>query len=122
MKVINSKVHGILDYATVVFLLLSPTLFAMDGTLATFTYILGVVHFLLTILTAFEPGLIRIIPFRVHGWIELVVAVALTGVAFWFNSIGNTTGFYFYLLLAVVIFVVYLLTDFTSASLQRQAV
>jgi hypothetical protein len=119
MKVINAKTHGILDYLTVVFLFLSPTLFGVDGTLATFTYILGVVHLLLTILTAFEVGLIKVIPFRVHGIIEIIVAIALGIVAYWFYTLDNLTGFYFYLVVAMVILLVFFLTDFTSATSTR---
>ncbi len=114
MKVINAKAHGILDYLTVAFLFLSPTLFGMDGTLAAFTYILGVVHLLLTILTDFEVGLIKVIPFRVHGIIEIIVAIALGIVAYWFYTLDNLPGFYFYLVVAMVILLVFFLTDFTS--------
>ncbi len=115
MKVISSKVHGILDYATVIFLLLSPTMFDMQGSLAIFTYVLGCIHFLLTILTAFEVGLIKVIPFRLHGLIEIVVAIALVGAAFWFRSQDSGLGYHFYLALAVVILLVFTLTDFSSA-------
>ncbi len=114
MKIISSKVHGILDYATVVFLLAAPTLFQMEGTLCTFTYVLAGVHFALTALTAFEVGLIKLIPFKMHGLIEFVVAIALAGVAIWFRSNDNELGFYFYLSLAIVIMIVFLLTDFRT--------
>lgn len=114
MKIISSKAHGLLDYATVIFLLAAPTIFQMEGTLCTFTYVLAGVHFVLTALTAFEVGLIKVIPFRVHGILEVVVAIALTGVALWFRSNENDLGFYFYLGLAIVIMIVFLLTDFKS--------
>ncbi len=115
MKVISSKVHAILDYATVVFLLAAPSIFNMEGTLSVFTYVLAAVHFMLTALTSFEYGLAKVIPFKVHGYIEIVVAVVLTGVAFWFRSNGSDVGFYFYLALAAVILVVFSLTDFSSS-------
>lgn len=115
MKIISSKAHGVLDYATVVFLLAAPTIFQMEGTLSTFTYALAAVHFTLTALTAFEVGLIKVIPFRIHGILEVVVSIALAGVAFWFRSNDNDLGFYFYVGLAIVIMIVFLLSDFTSA-------
>lgn len=115
MKVISSKVHGLLDYVTVVFLLLSPTLFNMQGALAIFTYVLGGIHFLLTALTAFELGVIKVIPFRLHGLIEIFVAIALTAVAFWFRSQDIPLGYHFYLALATIILLVFTLTDFSSA-------
>jgi hypothetical protein len=64
------------------------------------------------VLTDFEPGIFKVIPFRIHGVIELIVSVALVAVAFWFNSNGSELGFYFYISLAVVILIVFLLTDF----------
>ncbi len=114
MKIISSKVHGLLDYATVIFLLAAPTIFQMEGTLCTFTYVLAGVHFALTALTAFEVGLIKVIPFRVHGILEVVAAIALAGIALWFRSNDDNFGFYFYLGLAIVIMIVFLLTDFKS--------
>lgn len=116
MKIISPKVHAILDYATVIFLLASPSLFNMEGPLRTFTYALAGIHFLLTILTGFPLGLIKVIPFRIHGLIEVVVALALAGVAFWFKSNDSLTGFYFYLVLAVIIMIVFVLTDFKEKS------
>ncbi len=116
MKIISSKVHGLLDYATVVFLLAAPTLFQMEGTLCIFTYALAGVHFALTALTAFEVGLVKVIPFRIHGILEVVVSVLLAGVAFWFKNNDNSLGFYFYIGLAIIIMLVFLLTDFSSAN------
>ncbi|MDQ3683335.1 MAG: hypothetical protein M3352_09720 [Bacteroidota bacterium] len=115
MKIISSKAHGILDYATVVFLLAAPTIFQMKDTLCTFTYVLAGVHFALTALTAFEVGLVKFIPFRIHGMLEVVVSIALAGIALWFRNSGNDLGFYFYIGLAIVIMIVFLLTDFKSA-------
>ena len=120
MKIISSKAHGILDYATAVFLLLSPTLFKMEGELTTITYLLGVVHFTLTILTNFEVGLIKVIPFRIHGLIEVVVALGLAALAFWFYNNTNEFGFYFYMALAVIIMIVFILTDFKTAASKRE--
>lgn len=114
MKVISPKLHGILDYLVVVFLAVSPTLFKMEGTLANFTYGLAVVHLMLTICTRYELGLVKIIPFPIHGIVEFFVAVALALVSFWFNRNGNDLGFYFYLYFAVAIMAVFLLTDFKA--------
>jgi hypothetical protein len=115
MKIISSKAHGILDYATVIFLLAAPTMFKMEGTLSTFTYVLAGVHFALTALTAFEVGLVKVIPFRIHGILEIVVSIALAGVALWFRNDGNDLGFYFYIGLAIIIMIVFVLTDFKSS-------
>ena len=119
MKIISSKTHGILDYLTVAFLLASPAIFKMEAPLSTITYALGIVHLSLTVLTNFEPGLIKIIPFRVHGLIEIVVALGLAILAFWFYEHVNSFGFYYYMSLAVIILLVFILTDFKSAPIKK---
>jgi len=118
MKIISSKAHGLLDYATVIFLLLAPSIFGMEGSLSTFTYVLAGVHFALTALTAFEVGLVKLIPFRIHGVLEIVVSIALAGVALWFRNDGNDLGFYFYIGLAIIIMIVFVLTDFKSSPIR----
>lgn len=116
MKIISSKTHGILDYATVIFLLASPTLFKMEAPLSTITYALGVVHLTMTVLTNFEAGIIKLIPFRIHGLIEIVVALGAAILAFWFYEHVDTLGFYYYMALAIVILIVFILTDFKSVA------
>ncbi|MEO8066172.1 MAG: hypothetical protein ABI599_00625 [Flavobacteriales bacterium] len=115
MKILNATTHGVVDYAVVLFLLLSPKLFGMMGMAATFTYALGVVHLVLTITTRFPLGLLKIVPFRVHGMVELVVALALVGVAFWFGSAGDGLAKTFYFCFAGAVFLTWLVTDYRSA-------
>ncbi|MEP7165155.1 MAG: hypothetical protein ABI741_10685 [Ferruginibacter sp.] len=112
MRIISSRIHGILDYIVVIFLLASPMLFKMEGNLCSFTYALAAIHFLLTILTRFELGIIKIITFPLHGLIEFFVAIALILLSFWFNKNGNSLGYHYYLYFAIAILLVFILTDF----------
>lgn len=116
MKVLSSKVHGILDYLLIVFLFISPTLFKMEGMLCTITYSLAAIHLAVTVLTDFELGLIKLIPFRIHGLLEVLVTVILAILAIWFYNNGYESGFYFYMVLAMVIMIVFILTDFKTNS------
>lgn len=115
MKILNAKTHGIIDYLVVVFLLAAPTLFNLPATTALFTYILGGIHLTLTLLTRTDLGVIKVIPFPVHGWIELVVAIALIAVAFYLGNLEGALAQTFYLAFAGAVFVVWLLTDYKSA-------
>ena len=115
MKILSSKAHGIIDYLLVIFLAASPSLFKMGSPLCSITYALAGVHFLMTILTNFEPGLIKVIPFRVHGFIELVVAIGLGSLSLWFREQGNSLGFYYFAGLAAAILIVFNITDFKSS-------
>ncbi|HXH99165.1 MAG TPA: hypothetical protein VNI52_02770 [Sphingobacteriaceae bacterium] len=112
---LNSKIHGAIDYAVVIFLLLSPTLFGLPGTTAIFTYVLAVIHLLLTVTTNFEYGLIRIIPFSVHGIIELIVSFVLIGVAFYLGNIEGDLARNFYLSIGAAVFLTWLMTDYKTS-------
>ena len=109
---LNSKIHGIIDYAVVLFLWLSPTLFSLPSLAANFTYLLGGIHLILTVLTNFEMGIIKVIPFKIHGLIELIVSIALVGVAFYLGRVEGNLPQYFYLGFAAAVFVTWAVTDY----------
>lgn len=113
---INSKTHGAIDYLVVVFLFLSPKLFGLKDMTTTFTYALAVIHLLLTITTKFEYGLVKIMPFKIHGVIELIVSIALIGVAFYLGNLEGELSRNFYLSFGIAVFVTWLITDYTTSS------
>ncbi len=121
MMKINSKIHGILDYGVILFLWLSPTLFDLPSTTSIFTYVLGAIHFALTISTNFEAGLLKIVPLKIHGWIEVIVSLALIGVAFALGSIDGIKSKIFYLSMAAAIFITWLITDYQGIDNQPKA-
>jgi hypothetical protein len=72
-KVLNPKIHGILDYLAVGLLLAAPFLFGFRGTsAATLAYGMGFVQLALSVFTAYPLGIVRAIPFPVHGLVELI--------------------------------------------------
>lgn len=115
MKFINSRLHGILDYVVVAFLLLSPSIFNLPELTALFTYVLGGIHLGLTLFTNFEAGVIKIIPLKIHGMIELIVSIALIGVAFYFGSREGSLARNFYIAFGAAVFFTWLGTDYTTA-------
>jgi len=114
MKKLSPRVHGILDYFTVLFLLSSPSLFDMQTNGAVFTYVLAIVHLILTLLTDFPLGAFKIIPLKLHGLIEIVVSIALIVVAVWFRSSGDNVSFYYYLIFAFILFIVWTTSEYKS--------
>lgn len=121
MKFISPKVHGLIDYIVVLFLLASPAYFGFTGLLANFTYALAAVHLLLTILTAYPFGLIKKIPFQAHGAIELLVGIALIILAYTLFA-GNDLGKLFYVIFGTVVLLTWFVTDYKSTAAHRSAV
>jgi hypothetical protein len=115
MKILSPFVHGILDFVVVIAFALAPTVLQFAGTPRTLCYVLAVVHAAMTLITAFPLGALKIIPFPVHGLIELVAAVFII-LAPWI--LGFTDGLdakRFYVAAGIVILVVVLLTDYKAA-------
>lgn len=113
MKV-SSRIHGIIDYLSVAFLWLSPTMFDLPEVTSNFTYILGGIHLLLTILTNFELGIIKIVPLKIHSIIELLVALGLFGVAFILGNMEGSLARNFYLAFAFILLIFWYLTEYKA--------
>lgn len=112
MKVLNSKIHGVVDYVFVLFLWVSPSLFGLQEKATLFTYLLGAIHLIVTLSTNFDLGLLKILPFKIHGWIELIVSFALVGVAFYLGAVENESSRNFYFVVAILVFLTWLLSDY----------
>lgn len=113
---LNSRIHGAIDYGVVLFLFLSPSLFVLPEITSIFTYALGLIHLVLTMTTKFELGIFKIIPFRIHGIIELIVSLALIAVAFYLGNLEGDVARNFYLSFAIAVFLTWLITDYKSSS------
>lgn len=124
MNLIPPRLHGILDYAIVVFFLLAPTLFSniLVGGVATLCYVLAVVHFTMTLLTDFPLGMVEVISLGVHGVVELIGSITLVVLpwilssAFQGGIMGGQGAQWFYTAVGIVIFVVWGLTDYSAPS------
>jgi hypothetical protein len=113
MKIISPKVHGIIDYLVVLFLLASPTLFGLSHEIRLYTYALAIVHLLLTVFTNYNAGLVKVIPLPIHGFIELIVGIGLIVVAFTLLK-NDMTAHMFYAGFGIAVLVVYLLSDYRN--------
>jgi hypothetical protein len=111
---ITSLFHGIIDYAVVLFLWLSPLLFNLPDTTAIITYILGGVHLLLTLSTDFEAGIFNLIPLKIHGFVELAVSIGLIPLALYLGQVDGAIARNFYIAFAVAVFFTWVLTDYRN--------
>ena len=79
-----------------------------------FTYILGAVHLILTLSTEFEMGIFKIIPFKIHGLIELIVSLVLIGVGFYLGSLEGKLASNFYFGFSAAVFITWLISDYKT--------
>jgi hypothetical protein len=118
MKIISPTNHGYLDFVTVVIFLLAPTLFGLNGLPAMLAYGLAVIHLALTLATDFPFGVIKIIPFALHGWIERLVGPSLVAVPFILGFANEAAARNFYIFMGIIIIIVGVLTDYEGKASQ----
>jgi hypothetical protein len=116
MKILSPFAHGILDFVVVLAFALAPSVMGFAGTPRTLCYVLAVVHAAMTLITAFPLGALKIIPFPVHGVIELCAAVFILLAPFLLDFTPGVDARNFYVGAGIVILVVVLLTDYKAAA------
>jgi hypothetical protein len=107
----NSKTHGVIDYLFVGFLLVAPSIMDLPYHTSTLTYLLALGYLVIAACTNYEYGLIRKIPFKVHGTIEIIMAIMFVAVGFYLGHKEDLRSQYLYLALAGVTMAVWILTD-----------
>ncbi len=114
MKVISPRIHGYLDFLTVFIFLLAPTLLGLEQLSAILAYSLAVVHLLVTLASDFPFGVVKLIPFTVHGWIERMVGPLLIAIPFILNFSDEEVARNFYIVMGIIIVLVGILTDYQA--------
>lgn len=112
MKFISLKAHGVLDYVTVVAFALLPTAVGLGGLPAYLCYALAAVHLLMTIMTDFSFGLLRIIPMKIHKAVEIVVGSVLLVLPWLLGFLADATARYVFIAAGLVIILVGLFSDY----------
>lgn len=118
MKMISPTNHGYLDFVTVVIFLLAPTLLGLNGLPAMLAYGLAIIHLAVTLATDFPFGVIKIIPFTFHGWIERLVGPLLVVIPFILGFSNEVMARNFYIFIGVIIIFVGVLTDYEGKASQ----
>lgn len=120
MKVISPRIHGYLDFLTVFIFLLAPTLLGLGQLSAILAYSLAVVHLLVTLASDFPFGVVKLIPFTVHGWIERMVGLLLIAIPFILNFSNEEAARNFYIGMGIIIIVVGMLTNYQAEARVRK--
>lgn len=77
MKPLTPRRHGVVDYAACALMLAAPPLLGLSPAARRVSTLFAGTYLVVTALTDFPLGLRRIIPFPVHGKIELASVPAL---------------------------------------------
>jgi hypothetical protein len=115
MRFVTPRMHAPVDYLLVLLFALAPTIFGFSGTPAVLSYIIAVGYLAMSLLTAYPLSLAKIIPFPVHGYVELVLGpvLALSPFILGFSRIESARNFF--IALGIAVFLAWLTTDYRAA-------
>ena len=113
MKPISPTVHGAIDYVAVAIFAVAPAAIGLSGWPAALSYALAGIHLLMTLLTDFPAGVIKVIPIVLHQWVERIVGPVLVILAFISMTEAARA---FFAAMGVIIFAVERLTAYRSTT------
>ena len=116
MGQLTPKAHSLFDVYLICFLALSPIMFGMDGLASWILWAVCAVHLLVTALSNTPLGMIKLIPFPVHGMIEFLMGLAFPFIplAFGFSHLPNERHLFYGLSFGIL--VLWFLTDYKFKS------
>ena len=116
MKIISSEAHAAIDYLTVVIFALAPTVIGLTGPSAVISYVLAVVHLSMTLATDMPFSPVKIVPIKLHALVEFMVGLVLVTGGFLLAL--PTPARTFFVAMGVIIFAVWLLSDYAYVTRQ----
>lgn len=112
MRLLGAVPHATLDYVLAIFFFVGPHITGFTGSARSLAYAIGVVHILLTLITRSRLGVLKTIPFRFHGGLELFVAILLFALPWLANFARGVHSRNFFWFMGLLLFVLWLVTDY----------
>ena len=114
MNLISPRLHGVIDYVACASMLALPVLLGLRPAARSASFAFAGAYLLVSALTDYPPALKRVIPFPVHGSIELVSAPALLLVPALMGVLKDGRERAYFIGLAGTVLSVYALTDWKA--------
>jgi hypothetical protein len=112
-KLMPAKLHGVLDFASALVLIVVALAIGGSGVAVATGVALGVVLIVVSLLTDYPLGLVRVIPFKVHSAGDYLGALSLVAAPFalGYNDTDATLSFV-YIATGVALIAVSLITNY----------
>ena len=111
-KFLEPKTHGILDYALIAAFFAAPAIFEFADRATTLSYLIGAVYLGTSLLTRYPLGLLKWIPFPLHGILETLMAVGFIAFPWFFGFAEDAAARNFYVVAGIGLLTIVALTDY----------
>jgi len=114
LRSIGAVSHGIIDYVLAVLLLFGPEIAHFAGRQAIWCRLLGAILLIVALLTRYPLGIVKKIGFVSHGIVEIFLGIVLLFLPWTRGFSAGVLSRNFFVSMALLILVVWLLTDFRA--------
>src|SRR5579884_1173978 len=118
MKTISTYTHGLLDYIAGIILILAPNLFGfedLNGPPVAVCRVFGIIFVVQALFTNYELGIFRIIPLRLHLFVDYLLSIILAASPWIFGFYVRSDNVWVpHLVIGCVYFVITSMTRTTS--------
>jgi len=114
LRSIGAVSHGIIDYVLAVLLLFGPEIAHFAGRQAIWCRLIGALLLIVALLTRYPLGIVKMIGFVSHGVVEIILGIALLILPWTRGFSAGVLSRNFFVSMALLILVVWLLTDFRA--------
>lgn len=115
-RLLSPRTHGFIDYGLVALLLLAPALFGFSGAPAILCFVLAFAQLGMSLITAYPLSLAKVIPFKIHGGIELGAGVLALISPWLFGFSAETAARNFFLFAGVSVALTWAATNYSAAA------
>ncbi len=117
MKLLSPKIHGYIDYLTCAVFALAPAMFMIEGVPRAVMgcYVIAGGLLLVSLMTRYPLGVVRVVPFPVHGALELIGAPVIVAYPWLAGFAHIDMARNFYIIAGVAVFLLWLITDYRAA-------
>src|ERR1700745_2420772 len=103
-RFITKSIHAyVIDYPFAIFLLAAPFVLKLGPIAMWLSVVVGVAALLLPAMTDHQTGLVRIIPYWLHLWVDRAVGLVFVIAPFAFNFAGLDAWYYWVLAAGVLL-------------------
>lgn len=89
VKLLSTRIHGIIDYVMGITLLVLPWLFGWNAAVTTLLTVLGLGIIVYSLFTRYEVGVFRLLPMAFHLGLDAIGGVVLIAAAFFITTPGT---------------------------------
>jgi hypothetical protein len=114
MKVLSPRVHAPLDFGLVASFALAPSLLGFGGIAAALAYVIAIGVLVGSLATDYPLGIVKLVPFPIHGYAELASAALFVAMPFLFGFHHAPGSRNFFVVMGLGTIVVFILTDYRA--------